>query len=581
MTRLMLLMPALCILLALYAPARAQSTFVPEGTAYAVIAEHYNLTTGAPRVEQISDHVWAAIGYDLANVILIRTDAGSVIVDTAMSPGRAREIKAALSQQVDVAPVAAIIYTHSHIDHIGGATEWAGPDTPIWSTDALPPHLLKQYGLFMPIEQIRGGRQFGRHVPPEINAYSALGKQVDIQSALENGVLLPTDTFSEKHTLTIGGLELQLYKAPGETHDQLFIYVPADETIISGDNFYWSFPNLYTLRGASPRPVDEWIASLDAMRALDPEHLAPCHNKPLHGKQEIRAALTDYRDAIQWVRDATVRGANQGLSMDELAESIALPEHLAQQEFNKQFYGQVDWSVRAIYTNNLGWFDGRAETLYTLPAGDTAAREVELMGGADAVLALADKALQDNDLRWAAHLLAKLRKSNPDDAVQARATEKLAAAYERLAETTFNTNGRAYLLETAHELRNGLAAPDTPEINPRLAESISLDHIFAIMASKLDPERAMDVHESVLFKFTDLDEQYVVTVRRGVAEVVRGEPLPGTPKPVAALTTDSVTYKRLALGLEQPAAMFASGKIKIKGGMPALLAFLKRFDTGM
>ncbi|MEZ4464649.1 MAG: alkyl sulfatase dimerization domain-containing protein [bacterium] len=54
-----------------------------------------------------------------------------------------------------------------------------------------------------------------------------------------------------------------------------------------------------------------------------------------------------------------------------------------------ELYGQVDWSVRALYDGALGWFDGRAERLY--PSVD--AREIELMGGAAAVTATARAAL--------------------------------------------------------------------------------------------------------------------------------------------------------------------------------------------
>lgn len=56
-----------------------------------------------------------AIGYDLANTILVKTSEGHVVIDVAMSPARAREMKAALFEKAGEARTHSIIYTHSHM----------------------------------------------------------------------------------------------------------------------------------------------------------------------------------------------------------------------------------------------------------------------------------------------------------------------------------------------------------------------------------------------------------------------------------------------------------------------------------
>jgi len=572
---------AICTMF-LFACAAGAAPENPGGAAGETISNYCKDIVGPPRVEKISESVWVALGYDLASTVVIQTDEGSVIVDTGMSPARAREMRAALEEEIQIAPVAAIVYTHSHIDHIGGATVWAEEATPIWSTAALPEHLMKQYGSFMEIESIRGGRQFGRHVPDSMIPCSALGRRVDIEAALENGVLLPTDTFSGEHTLEIGGRAIELHEAHGETHDTLFVWLPDERTLISGDNFYWSFPNLYTLRGTSPRPVEEWIASIDAMRALAPEHLVPNHTLPVNGEEKIAEVLTNYRDAIQWVRDHTIRRANRGEDMDEIAENVSLPPHLAELPYNREFYGQVDWSAKAIYSNNLGWFDGRPEALYPLPRSERLSREISLMGGVEKVFTEASAACEKGDHKWAIHLLTKLKYSDIELPVSAeKLNGLLAECYEKLAHETVNTNGRAYLLESAYELDYGLQSPPKAGINERLADSIPLDHIFKLMALRLDSEKSMDVHQSVMFVFNDEKKRYIVTVRHGIAEVVEGKPLPGTPKPVATLRTDAGSYRRMALGLAEPGAMLSSGKLRITGSMEKFMKFMSLFDTGM
>ena len=164
---------------------------------------------------------------------------------------------------------------------------------------------------------------------------------------------MPTQTFSGSKTLDVGGTRIDLIEAHGETHDQLFVWLPEERVLMPGDNWYRSFPNLYTIRGSQPRPVDAWIDSLDRMRRLEPKILVPSHSGPVRGEQAVQDALRNYRDAIQWVRDAVVRGANAGEDVDTLANGIGLPPHLATEPALAELYGQVDWSVRAIYSNHL------------------------------------------------------------------------------------------------------------------------------------------------------------------------------------------------------------------------------------
>lgn len=306
----------------------------------------------------------------------------------------------------------------------------------------------------------------------------------------------------------------------------------------------------------------------------------PNHTLPVNGKDAISETLTNYRDAIQWVRDETVRRANAGDDVDSIAENVSLPPRLAQLPYIGEFYGQVDWSVRAIYGNELGWFDGRPEVLYPMKRSDAAAREIELMGGAPAVYAVAKKAFDEQNFRWAVHLLSKLKYAGADAELGPDEFKALLAkCYDGVAAQTINTNGAAYLMESAYELREGLNAGDKATINDRLAASIPLDHIFEVMQSRLDPEKSMDVFQSVMFKFPDEKKRYFVTVRYGIAEMAEGEPLPGTPKPVATLTVDASLYRRMALGLEKPAEMLSAGKLKVTGNFAKFMQFMDLFNA--
>jgi len=537
------------------------------------LAAHCAEVVGEPRVEEVAEGIWVAVGYDLANTILIGTSDGNVVVDTGMSPARAAPVREALLAR-SPGPVRAVVYTHSHIDHVGGASAWVEEGTEVWATEAFTEHFLEQYGLFFPAESARGGRQFGRHVPPEQLACSGLGRRPDLEAALENGTVLPDHTFRDATTLEVGGLALELVEAHGETEDQLFVWIPARETLLPGDNWYLAFPNLYTIRGSTPRPVDAWIESLDAMRRKDPAVLVPSHTPPIRGREAIRTALRDYRDGIQWVRDAVVRGANAGTPLDVLATGVGLPPDLRDDRALLELYGQIDWSVRGIYTGQLGWFDGQAERLYPLPPSEAATRTVALMGGPERVLEEARRAREMGEPRWALHLLVLL-----EDSGSAQDLE-VAATLEELAATVVNPNGRAYLLESAWERRHGFEPLGTPTYGDAFLAGLPLDLVFSVLPAKLRPEEALDVHEAVVFHFGDVDETWVVTVRRGVAEVVRGAPLPGTPEPVATVHTDAGTWRRLALDLEKPLAAIAAGRLRVDGDLLAFRRFMGRFERG-
>ncbi len=537
------------------------------------LTAHCRDAVGEPRIEQPAEGVYVAIGYDLANTILVETDAGSVIIDAGMSPARAGPVRAAL-REVAPGPVAAVIYTHSHIDHVGGALVWAGPQTPIYATEAFTEHFFKQYGVFRPIESLRGARQFGWHVPDEALPCSALGRRIDLVAATETGFLVPTHTFSGSTSLTIGGVRLELVEAHGETDDQLFVWLPEAKVLMPGDNWYRAFPNLYTIRGTRPRPVGEWIASLDAMRRLEPEALVPSHTAPVVGREAVAEALTRYRDGIQWVHDRAVAAANQGLDIEAVAAGAGLPPALAGELTLSELYGQVDWSARAIYGNQLGWFDGDAADLYPLPDAELARRTVTQMGGEAAVEAAAAAA---DDPRWALHLLELLVRADPGRAGGLAAAR--AAALTALAEGVNNANGRAYLLERAWELTHTPERLPPPAPNDALIDALPVALIFEVLQTLLIPAAAEGVHEALAFRFTDTGERYTLTVRRGVLEVAAGEPLPGTPAPAATVEVSAALWKRIALGQASAAGAIASGALSADD-LAAFGVFMARFDQG-
>ena len=409
-------------------------------------------------VVTVTDGVYTAVGYSPANVSMIVGRDGVIIVDTGMTADHARRILDEFRKLTDK-PIAAIIYTHGHGDHTGGASVFAADGNPaVWSRSGFnaEAHALGSTGLT--VQRARGARQAGFKLPPNKRINNGIAPAVypkrggAVFASGQSGFVPPTNTFSgDQHVLKIAGIELNMVAAPGETADQLYIWLPAQRVLFSGDNFYQSWPNLYAIRGTPYRDVRAWADSLDRMLDEKPEHLVPGHTRPILGEAGVKQALTDYRDAIQFVFDKTIEGMNKGLTPDELVEYVELPAHLTEKDYLQEYYGNKQWAVRSIFNGLLGWYDGNPTNLFPLSPRKEAERMAELAGGQEVLMQCARKAQADGDHQWAAQLADHLIALDPD----AREPKVIKAdALESLAEQLLTATGRNYYLTVAQELRS-------------------------------------------------------------------------------------------------------------------------------
>jgi alkyl sulfatase BDS1-like metallo-beta-lactamase superfamily hydrolase len=525
------------------------------------------------RVLEVTAGVHVAVGYGLANSVLLVGDGGVVIVDTMESAEAAAPVREAF-RKISAAPVAAIVYTHNHADHIFGAGTMAGDDHPeVIAHASFQAELDRIVTVTRPIAYRRAIRQFGILLTDADRVHCGIGPRLASDATTTPSPLLPTRTFDgEQLELTVSGIRMVLLHLPGETPDQTAVWLPDKHVLVTGDNYYHSFPNLYAIRGTTTRDVMTWVASLDAMRALKPAFLVPGHTLPLAGEHDIAERLTDYRDAIQFVHDQTVRAMNDGKQPDEIVEMVRLPRELASRPWLAERYGRVDWSVRGIFDGYLGWFGGDAADLSPLSRKERATHLASLAGGSDKLRDAATRALEAGDARWALELAGHLVSLGEFTGV---ASGVRAAALRILAAAESSANGRNYYLTQALEAEEKVTVepPDPSRLPTELLRRIPVADFLRAMTVRLDPSKAEGKNLAVGFRFPDIDQQWGMRVRHGIVQLE-----PRLPEGAdMTVTVDSQVWKEILTRKRNATAAFASGDVEVDRNRLELVRFLFLF----
>jgi alkyl sulfatase BDS1-like metallo-beta-lactamase superfamily hydrolase len=462
--------------------------------------------TLVPGLKKLGSRVFGAEFMGYSNFGFIETDNGVIVVDAGWFPTPTANAYALLREQTDK-PVIAVIYTHLHMDHYGGIQAILPGNNP----GAIPIYGPADWEDTVAMGQSvthkatlrRAFMQMGIPIPEGLEG--TVGNGIGPSPRLERNDALtypPTVEVSGKLALSIDGVDLELFPAEGDVPEHLWVWLPEDRILFSGDSPpHGVFPAVETARFEMGRDPNKMMASVQKTIDLDPIAIVPGHSSIISDHHEIRELMTLTRDTIQFLIDQVDRFYLSNRSVDDLLNTLNLPPAIADHPKLQPYYHRWEWMMQQRFTKRAGFIDDWMDYL-THNAYQEAARLVPALGGRDKVLEMA-KAKVATDPQWAARLATYLILSDEGDN-EARQVRQQASV--RFAQVTTSTNQRNYLLGLVAE-ENGDIDFDSTLRGPIAGSLNRLDdaELLNRLRNRVIAEQANHVDITVRLDLTDGD----------------------------------------------------------------------------
>jgi alkyl sulfatase BDS1-like metallo-beta-lactamase superfamily hydrolase len=531
---------------------------------------------------RVTDRIYQVRGYDLSNITFVEGDSGWIVFDPLISTETAKAAFALVTEHLGVRPIVAVVYSHSHIDHFGGVAGLVDEaDVKAGKVRILAPenfleHAIRENVIAGNAMARRSTFMYGSFLPrnPQGAVNAGLGQAVSTGTMT---LIAPTETITKTgEAIVIDGVRMIFQLTPDtEAPVEMNTYFPQLKAMWIADNTTNTLHNLYTLRGAPVRDAVKWSKFINETIDLYGKEIEvkfQGHHWPLWGNAEIIDYLKKQRDLYKYIHDQSVRLMNEGLTAAEIAEVLDVPAELARVWANRGYYGTLKHNARAVYQFYMGWYDGNPANLDPLPPEAAAKKYVAYMGGAQTILEKARKDFDHGDYRWVSEVLKHLVFAEPHNR---DAKYLLADAFEQLGYQAESGSWRSAYLQGAHELRNGNSQGEgADQAHARLVKAMSPEQLFDVLAVQLNAQRATGKKLALLVNFTDLKQQYALTVENGVLNYERTSGEQGDAK----LTLAKTTLDRIQLGQTSDTRAFLSGEMHVEGRRAAFREFFDLFD---
>jgi len=535
---------------------------------------------------KVSDGIYQVRNYDLSNMTIVEGKTGITVMDPLISSETAKAALDLYFQHRPKKPVVAVIYTHSHVDHYGGVrgvvneADVKSGKVKVYAPLGFMDAAVAENIMAGTAMSRRASYMYGNLLPPSPTGQVGAGLGTTT-SAGTVSLIAPTDIIGKTgETRTIDGLTYIFLYAPGsEAPAEFLFYIKEKKALNTAEDSTHTLHNTYSLRGAKIREPLPWSKYLNQAISLwggDVQVMYAMHHWPVWGNKEVNEHLAQQRDMYRYINDETLRMANKGLTMTEIAEQFQMPKAIASNFSNRGYYGSVNHNVKATYVLYLGWFIGNPATLNELPPEETGKRYVDMMGGADNLLKKAKEYYDKGDYRFVAQVVNNLVFADPNN----QAARNLEAdALEQLGYQAESGPWRNFYLTGAKELREGVKKLPTPDTaSPDTVRAMDLDLFFDYLAMRLDGQKADGKKIGINLDFTDLKKKYALEMENGVLNHTEGRVLKNAD---TTLTLSRDTLNKIMLKETTLKDAVGSGAIKVQGNegkLEELMSYMDNFD---
>jgi len=531
---------------------------------------------------KVTDGIYQVRGFDVANITLVEGKTGWIVVDALTCKESAAAAIAFARQHLGNKPVTALVFTHSHIDHFGGALgvvsaqEVADRKLPVVASNGFMEEATSENVMVGTAMGRRSYYQFGRELERSAkgNVDTGLGKNVVYGTF---GILAPNKLITQPtEELVLDGVRFVFHNVPGaEAPAEMTFSIPERKAYGGAENLAQTMHNLLPVRGAKVRDALRWSEYMEqALGQMDgAEVYFGQHNWPVWGNARIKQFIKTHRDVYKYTHDQTVRLINAGKTPREIADLVKLPKSLSEQFGARGYYGDLRHNVKAVYQFYLGAYDGNPANLDPLPQQESAKRYLALLGGADKAVEAAQAAFDKGDYRWAAELLNHAVLGDPGS-VKARTL--LAQTYEQMGYASEAATWRNSYLTAATELRRG--PPDKGMSKAGFIDMLTqtpVERFLEAMAAGLDGPAADGLNLTVNLVLSDTKESYVLWIENAVLHFRKAAPQADAS---ATLTLTKPLFIKMMAGTAGIKDTLLSDELKVDGSKIDLVRFFSLID---
>ncbi|WP_421224461.1 alkyl/aryl-sulfatase [Aeromonas enteropelogenes] len=532
---------------------------------------------------KVTDKIYQIRGFDLSNITFIQGDKGWIVFDPLISPQTAKAALAFINQTLGERPVTAVVYSHSHVDHYGGAAGlFNSPDevkkngVQIIAPEGFTEHAVSENVIAGNAMARRAVYMYGALLPRNAQGgvNGGLGQTV---SAGVPSLLLPTRFITKSgEEVTLDGVRMVFQMTPGtEAPAEMNTWFPDSKALWMAENTTNTMHNILTLRGAQVRDALKWSSYLNETIETWGDQAQvkfQSHHWPRWGNASIVDYFKKQRDLYKYIHDQSVRLMNMGYTGEEISEKIALPPELNDFWPNRGYYGTLRHNSRAVYQRYMGWYSGNPSDLDNLPPEMVGPKYVEFMGGEQALLKKAKASFDKGEYRWVAEVLKHLVFANPNNQ---EGKLLLADALEQLGYQAESGPWRSVYLQGAYELRNGVpTAGGTVTASPDTIRAMSPSMLFDYLAVRINPEKAAGKKMVVNMDFTDIGEKHTLSLENAVLNHTTRY----AASPDVTVTLSKQTLDDIQLGQGTLEQKIASGEIKVQGDQQTFSDFVGLLD---